>query len=98
MDYKSSFKSHQQFKTNTIYYMYQNFAIEYRRSSTVDGGEVISEIEASNTMYTLFHVKNCFTKDLIISEGNEGCLLVRGGEIFSLYIKTYNVFVLLNSL
>ena len=28
-----------------------------RSSSTVDGGEVISEIEASNTMYTLNHVK-----------------------------------------
>ena len=28
-----------------------------RRSSTVDGGEVISEIEASYTMYTLNHVK-----------------------------------------
>ena len=28
-----------------------------RGSSTVDGGEVISEIEALNTMYTLNHVK-----------------------------------------
>ena len=37
-----------------------------RRSSTVDGGEVISEIEASNTMYTLFHVKNCFNKILLL--------------------------------
>ena len=37
-----------------------------RRSSTVDGGEVISEIEASNTMYTLFHVKNCFKKILLL--------------------------------
>ena len=45
-------------------------------------------------MYSLFHVKNCFNKDQIISESNEGCLLVRGGEIFSLYIKTNNVFVL----
>ena len=37
-----------------------------RRSSTVDGGEVISEIEAANTMYTLFHVKNCFNKIILL--------------------------------
>ena len=55
---------------------------------------MISEIEASNTMYALFHRENCFNKDQLISEGNEGCLLVRGGEIFSLYIKTKNVIVL----
>ena len=45
-------------------------------------------------MYALFNVKNCINKDQIISKGNEGCLLVGGGEIFSLYIKTNNVFVL----
>ena len=37
-----------------------------RRSSIVDGGEVISEIETSNTMYTLFHVKNCFNKIILL--------------------------------
>ena len=39
-----------------------------RRSSTVDGGELILEIEASNTMYTLFHVKNCINKIILLSE------------------------------
>ena len=85
MDYKLSFKSQQQFKTNTIYirilqlnrkfeakkrqrgFLFRHFFLllknslkilsQARRSSTVDGGEVISEIEASNTMYTLNHVK-----------------------------------------
>ena len=51
MDYKSSFKSHQQFKTNTIYIKILQL------NGKLDGGEVISEIETSNTMYTLNHVK-----------------------------------------
>ena len=29
-------------------------------------GEVILEIEASNTMYTLFHVKKCFNKIILL--------------------------------
>ena len=29
-------------------------------------GEVISEIEASNIMCTLFHVKNCFNKIILL--------------------------------
>ena len=37
-----------------------------RRSSPVDGGEVISEIEASNTMYALFLVKNSFNKIILL--------------------------------
>ena len=44
MDYKSSFKSHQQFKTNTIYIK----ILQLNRK--LDGGEGISGIEASNTM------------------------------------------------
>ena len=39
-----------------------------RRSSTVDVWDVISEIQASNTMYSLFHVKNknCFNKIILL--------------------------------
>ena len=51
MNYKSSFKLHQQFKTNIIYIK----ILQLNRK--LDGGEVISGIEASNTMYTLIRVK-----------------------------------------
>ena len=33
---------------------------------SVDGGEVISEIEASNTMDALYHAKNCFNKIILL--------------------------------
>ena len=51
-----------------------------RWSSTVDGGEVISEIEASTTMYTLFHVKNCFNNIILLLLENSINRYFSGGE------------------
>ena len=49
MDYKSSFKSHQQFKTNTIYiYMYQNFEIEQKTRGKKIGAPGINIIFDGN--------------------------------------------------
>ena len=49
---------------NSIFPLTKKFRLKIlsqaRRTSTVDGGDVISEIEDSNTMYTLIHVKNCY--------------------------------------
>ena len=74
-DYKSSFKSHKQFKTNIINWNFANSIFlrlkilsQARRSRTAEGGDVISEIEASNAMYTLIHVKNCFNKIILAKQ------------------------------
>ena len=56
-------------------------------------GEVISEIEASITMYTLFHVKNGLNKIilllLLLLENSINRYLIKKKKLYEIYLYTY---------